>query len=164
MRPAWESSVTAGLTLTRGNSDTLLFTAGVLTDKKTPDNEFKLGADAAYGENNGVKNVDTEHVFGQYNDLFTDRFYGYARAEGLHDGLPICNTASPSVPVSAIISSRKRTPPSRVNSVPAMSTSASAMWTTTTPPSGWPNGLNTSSRIRRAGLGKRRNSAADQQV
>ena len=25
----WESSVTAGLTLTRGNSDTLLFTAGV---------------------------------------------------------------------------------------------------------------------------------------
>jgi len=83
----WESSVTAGLTLTRGNSDTLLFTAGLLTDKKTPDNEFKFGGEAAYGENSGVKNVDTEHVFGQYNDLFSDRFYGYVRAEGLHDGI-----------------------------------------------------------------------------
>ena len=83
----WQGSVTAGLTLTRGNSDTLLFTAGVLTSKKTPDNEFKLGADGAYGENSGVKNVDTEHAFGQYNDLFTDRFYGYARAEALHDGI-----------------------------------------------------------------------------
>ncbi len=83
----WQSSVTAGLTLTRGNSDTMLFTAGVLTSKKTPDNEFKLGADGAYGENSGVKNVDTEHAFGQYNDLFTDRFYAYARAEALHDGI-----------------------------------------------------------------------------
>ena len=83
----WESSVTAGLTLTRGNSDTLLFTTGAVTDKKTPDNEFKIGGDAAYGENSGVKNVDTEHAFGQYNDLFTDRFYGYARAEALHDGI-----------------------------------------------------------------------------
>lgn len=83
----WVSSISAGLTLTRGNSDTLLVTGGVLTDKKTPDNEFKLGAEAAYGENSGVKNMDTEHIFGQYNDLFSDRFYGYARAEGLHDGI-----------------------------------------------------------------------------
>ncbi len=83
----WQSSVTAGLTLTRGNSDTLLFTAAALTDKKTPENEFKIGADGAYGENNGAKNVDTEHAFSQYNDLFTDRFYGYARVEALHDGI-----------------------------------------------------------------------------
>ena len=54
-KTAWESSVSLGLTLTRGNSDTLLFTAGAVTDKKTPDNEFKLGADAAYGENRREK-------------------------------------------------------------------------------------------------------------
>jgi putative salt-induced outer membrane protein len=83
----WASSISAGLTLTRGNSDTMLATAGVVTDKKTPDNEFKLGADATYGENGGVNNVDTDHAFGQYNDLFSDRFYGYARVEGLHDGI-----------------------------------------------------------------------------
>jgi putative salt-induced outer membrane protein YdiY len=83
----WASSVGAGLTLTRGNSDTLLLTASAQTDKKTPDDEISLGADGAYGENNSVKDVDTIHGFGQYNHLFSDRFYGYARVEGLHDGV-----------------------------------------------------------------------------
>lgn len=83
----WESSVTAGLTLTRGNSDTLLVTGGAQTHKKTPENEIGLGADGAYGVNNSVKDVDSVHGFGQYNHLFTDKFYGYLRAEALHDGV-----------------------------------------------------------------------------
>jgi putative salt-induced outer membrane protein YdiY len=83
----WESSLGAGLTLTRGNSDTLLVTASIQTDKKTPKNEISLGADGAYGENNSVKNVDTVHGFGQYNHLFTEKFYAYGRVEGLHDGI-----------------------------------------------------------------------------
>ena len=83
----WESSVGAGLTLTRGNSSTLLVTGNLQTHKKTPDNEIKLGADGAYGEDSSVENVDTIHGFGQYNHLFTDRFYGYVRAEALHDGI-----------------------------------------------------------------------------
>ena len=83
----WESSITTGLTLTRGNSDTLLVTAGIQTHKKTPENEFNLGADGAYGENSAVKNVDTLHGFSQYNHLFNERFYGYLRAEALHDGV-----------------------------------------------------------------------------
>ena len=86
-RYPWASSISAGLTLTRGNSDTMLVTAGVVTDKTTPDNEIKLGADGAYGTSSSVENVDTIHGFGQYNHLFTDRFYGYARVEGLHDGI-----------------------------------------------------------------------------
>jgi putative salt-induced outer membrane protein YdiY len=83
----WESSVGAGLTLTRGNSSTLLVTGSLQTHKKTPDNEIKLGADGAYGEDSSVENVDTIHGFGQYNHLFTDKFYGYLRAEALHDGI-----------------------------------------------------------------------------
>ena len=83
----WESSIGAGLTLTRGNSSTLLVTGSLQTHKKTPDNEIKLGADGAYGEDSSVENVDTIHGFGQYNHLFTDRFYGYVRAEALHDGI-----------------------------------------------------------------------------
>jgi putative salt-induced outer membrane protein YdiY len=83
----WESSVGAGLTLTRGNSSTLLVTGSLQTHKKTPDNEIKLGADGAYGEDSSVENVDTIHGFGQYNHLFTDKFYGYVRAEALHDGI-----------------------------------------------------------------------------
>ncbi len=83
----WKSSIGAGLTLSRGNSDTLLVTASIQTDRKTPENEYSFGADGAYGEDSSVKNVDTIHGFGQYNHLFSDRFYGYARAEGLHDGI-----------------------------------------------------------------------------
>jgi putative salt-induced outer membrane protein len=83
----WESSISAGLTLTRGNSDTLLATGGVQTHRKTPKNEISLGADGAYGVNNSVKDVDTIHTVGQYNHLFSERFFAYARVEALHDGV-----------------------------------------------------------------------------
>ncbi|MGH7953862.1 MAG: DUF481 domain-containing protein [Limisphaerales bacterium] len=83
----WKSSVAAGLTLTRGNSDTVMFTANAKAQKKTPENEFLLGADGSYGKNDSVKNSETLHGFGQYNHLFTERFYGYARLEALHDGI-----------------------------------------------------------------------------
>src|SRR5882672_5218621 len=47
---SWNGSIAAGLTLTRGNSDTLLVTAGALMEKKGPINEWSFGADGAYGE------------------------------------------------------------------------------------------------------------------
>lgn len=83
----WNSSVDAGLTLTRGNSDTELFTLKLLTDRKTPINEYSFDADGAYGENNSVKNAETLHGFGQWNHLFSEKFFGYLRVEGLHDGI-----------------------------------------------------------------------------
>jgi putative salt-induced outer membrane protein YdiY len=83
----WNSTAGAGLTLTRGNSDTLLATINVQTDRKTPKNEITLGADGAYGEANSIENVDTLHGFSQYNYLFSDRFFGYVRVEALHDGI-----------------------------------------------------------------------------
>jgi putative salt-induced outer membrane protein YdiY len=87
----WQSSATAGLTLTRGNSDTLLFTAGVQTHRKTPANEYSLGADGAYGENNSVKSEDLLHAFGQYNHLFSDRAFGYVRGDGVRDEIADIN-------------------------------------------------------------------------
>lgn len=84
---AWDVSAAAGLTLTRGNSSTLLGTATVLGVKKWQLNELDLGADGVYGENNGVRNAEQLHGFGQYNRLFTDRFYGYFRLDGLYDGI-----------------------------------------------------------------------------
>jgi putative salt-induced outer membrane protein YdiY len=83
----WQSSITAGMTLTRGNSDSLLATAKFLTDKKTPINEFNLGADATYGSASGIANNETYHGFGQWNHLFSEKWYGYLRGEGLHDGI-----------------------------------------------------------------------------
>jgi len=83
--PTWTGSVAAGLSVTRGNSDTLLFTMTGRADKKWDQNELSLGAAASYGEDNGDKNNDSQSAFVQYNRLFTDRWYAFTRAEGLHD-------------------------------------------------------------------------------
>jgi putative salt-induced outer membrane protein YdiY len=101
----WESSAAAGATLTRGNSRTFLGTLSIGTGKKWNQNELAFGVDAAYGTTEETrttvvdpgpppvttkKDVTTTtaqsaHAFGQYNRLFTERFYGYGRLEGLHD-------------------------------------------------------------------------------
>lgn len=87
VKTPWESSISAGLTLTRGNSDTLLVTGAVLTEKKDKVNEWSFGADGGYGEDQGQKNVDTVHLFGQFNHLFSEKFFGYLRVNALHDGI-----------------------------------------------------------------------------
>jgi putative salt-induced outer membrane protein YdiY len=83
----WVSTLTAGTTLTRGNSDSLLITAKLVTDKKTPINEFSFDADTAYGSANGQANTEMVHGFGQWNHLFSERWYSYVRLEGLHDDI-----------------------------------------------------------------------------
>lgn len=85
----WQSSASLGLTLTRGNSDTLLAALGASTSKKWQDNELTLGADATYGKSkvNGQSSTtaDSVHGFAQYNRLFNQRLYGYFKLDGLHD-------------------------------------------------------------------------------
>jgi len=83
----WEHSVSLGLTLTKGNSDTLLGTANWLSQAKWDKNELRLGADGAYGENDSKRNTQTAHAFAQYNRLFTERFFGYLRVDGHHDDI-----------------------------------------------------------------------------
>ena len=92
-KPLWDTSAHVGLTLTRGNSQTLLAAGDIAATRKWDKNEILLGADAVYGENKNVvhrvneKNSESVHGFGQYNRLFTERFYGYLRLEGLHDAI-----------------------------------------------------------------------------
>jgi putative salt-induced outer membrane protein len=96
----WDLSVAAGLTLTRGNSKTLLTTANFTGVKKWDQNELDLGVDGVYGKNDGVKSAESLDAYGQYNRLFSERFFGYARVEGLHDAIADINyriTASPGV-------------------------------------------------------------------
>lgn len=89
----WQSSIAAGATLTRGNSETFLGTLSGATGKKWDQNEVALGADAAYGttKNQATGHNDTTaetlHGFGQYNRLFNERLYGYGRVEGLRDAV-----------------------------------------------------------------------------
>lgn len=81
----WESKATAGLSLTSGNKDTLLFTAGIGTKRTTPENEWDFGAALGYGKADSVKNIENYSAFGQYNHLFNEHFYGYVRADFLRD-------------------------------------------------------------------------------
>jgi putative salt-induced outer membrane protein YdiY len=83
----WHSSITAGLSLTRGNSSSELASIKFLSDRKTPVNEYSLDADGAYGSANGVENNNSVHGFAQWNHLFSERAYGYLRLEGLHDDI-----------------------------------------------------------------------------
>jgi putative salt-induced outer membrane protein YdiY len=77
--------------LTDGNAQTLLVGVNFDTVKKSGDNEYLLGASLAYGKNDGDKNVETYRGYGQFNHLFNEKWYGFVRAEGLHDGIADVN-------------------------------------------------------------------------
>jgi putative salt-induced outer membrane protein len=98
--PKWSGALSAGLTLTRGNSKTTLATAVAALDRKTDKDEWSFGGNVTYGQAqviaNGVKTDSTTaqnaDLFGQYNrflftDRLKDRFYIFGRAEGYHDDL-----------------------------------------------------------------------------
>jgi putative salt-induced outer membrane protein len=89
--PPWDIAASAGLTLTRGNSRTLLGVAKITGDKKwdAGKNELSLDADGTYGSattgGTSRENANQVHGFAQYNRMFTERFYGEMRIDGLHD-------------------------------------------------------------------------------
>lgn len=85
--PKWEGSAGAGVTLTQGNSDTVMFNARLQALRKWEKNELNLAADATYGEANSVKNNDSFRVTAQYNRLINERLYGYVLADFLHDDI-----------------------------------------------------------------------------
>ena len=88
---AWVTTAAAGVTLTRGNSDTFLATITLDTKRKWEKDEVLLGASGGYGNNsnNDVETTTTEFAqgYGQYNHLFSDRFYGGLRLDGQYDGI-----------------------------------------------------------------------------
>ena len=86
-KEAWKSVASAGITLTRGNSETLLGTANINSEKKRRMNELGLGANAAYGEDRGIQNAGSVGAFSQYNRLISDRLFAYARVDLLHDSI-----------------------------------------------------------------------------
>jgi putative salt-induced outer membrane protein YdiY len=65
----------------------LLATADILAARRWAHDEMNLGASAAYGENNDIKNNEVLRGFAQWNHLFTERFFSYVRLEALHDAV-----------------------------------------------------------------------------
>ena len=58
----WKGSASLGVTLTRGNSDTLLATAGAVAGKKWAHDELSLGTDGTYGESKVGSNTTVKTV------------------------------------------------------------------------------------------------------
>jgi hypothetical protein len=89
----WDSNITIGTTLTRGNSKTFLASGAANTKRTWTKDEVLFGASAGYGENQtttGGTKTDTvtdSYIkgYGQYNHLFTSNFYGGLRLTGEHD-------------------------------------------------------------------------------
>lgn len=83
----WETTAAAGLTLTQGNSDTLLFTANILSGRDWDQNQARLGASATYGESESVRTNETLQAFAQYNRLLNERLYAYLRLDAMRDAI-----------------------------------------------------------------------------
>lgn len=81
----WESSAGLGFTLSTGNSETLLGTADFTGTKKWDAYEWTIGANLTYGQNDGLKNADSQRLLTQFNWLVSARAFAYGRAEALRD-------------------------------------------------------------------------------
>jgi putative salt-induced outer membrane protein YdiY len=83
----WDTTLTVGLTVTGGNTKTLLTSVDFSTQFKTPDNEYLFDVNGAYGENNEIVNAESLDGSGQYNRLATERLYYGLKVDGFHDGI-----------------------------------------------------------------------------
>lgn len=83
----WESEIALGLTLTSGNTDTVMLTADARTQRKKHPTEWSFGLSASYGEVEDVKSTELLRGYGQFNRLFGEYWFGYLRADGLHNDI-----------------------------------------------------------------------------
>jgi putative salt-induced outer membrane protein YdiY len=81
----WLFDASLGFTLIRGTTESDMLNAAFGGQKKTPFDEYKFGLNGDYGNQNGTESVNDYKAFGQWNHLFTPRFYGYIRVDGLRD-------------------------------------------------------------------------------
>lgn len=89
--PGWQSSAGVNVSVNKGNSDTLLAGANLLTLRKWDKNELTAGADAVYGDNRDLlsgQRVTTAQNYGaflQYNRMVSQRWYFLGRGDARQD-------------------------------------------------------------------------------
>ena len=89
----WQNSVTLGLTLARGNSDTTLASLSESSERSWARSRLNFGGDVLYGESKAqgattsTETAESMHGFAQYNRILTPRSYAYGRVDALHDGI-----------------------------------------------------------------------------
>ena len=101
-KKGWETSANAGVALARGNSKSFLATMGINSARKWSKDEALLGASGGYGESTAVQRADGQpdvttksadylKGFGQWNHLFSEKFYGGLRLDAIHDDIADVN-------------------------------------------------------------------------
>lgn len=88
---AKENSIALGVTMTDGNSDTLLTTASALHDRKRDDYTLRLGLDYAYGETEGTENNNNVKGVADYRYLVSERAYVFGNLTAVHDEIADIN-------------------------------------------------------------------------
>ncbi len=83
----WDSSAAVGFNLTSGNSDTVLFTLQVQTEREWERDLWRLGVTGSYGENDGSKSTERAMAFAEYQRLLTERLYAGLKLEITHDAV-----------------------------------------------------------------------------
>ena len=83
----WKSEVSFGYDLNRGNSDTDCLRAAAKTSRKAVPHVVLAEASYSYGQTDDEKSVDNARAVGDYNYLFTDRFYLNVKAEYSYDAI-----------------------------------------------------------------------------
>ncbi|MEI6148258.1 MAG: DUF481 domain-containing protein [bacterium] len=94
--PAWDTTVAAGINLSRGNTRNMLINGSVISACKQDKNEAKVGVEANYGETevtttNDTKKMDTNvqnsRAFMEYRRLLNERTYAYLNSEIRNDDI-----------------------------------------------------------------------------
>lgn len=92
----WNTTVAAGLTLSRGNTRNMLINGSVVSEYKKEMNEAKMGVEGNYGETevkmaDGTKetqsNTENSRAFGEYRRLLNARTYGYLNGDLRNDNI-----------------------------------------------------------------------------
>ena len=65
----------------------MLMDSAIKAHRNNLTNEVTLSLEGTYGEDHSVKNNESLHAIGQYNHLFSERFYAYGRGDGFHDAI-----------------------------------------------------------------------------
>jgi len=84
---SWKTTASLGAALTRGNSDTVTIHGSLKTSWKREQNEVASGAQFTYGEEKERVAASSVSGYGQYNRLFSNRFYLLGRVDARHDDM-----------------------------------------------------------------------------
>ena len=92
----WNTTVGAGVNLSRGNTKSMLLNGSVVSEFKKDKNEAKVGVEGNYGETEVTLadktketqgNVENSRAFADYRRLLNERTYGYLSGEVRNDNI-----------------------------------------------------------------------------